>query len=167
MYIRVVFPRIEYRHIYLQTKPRSLHSRTAPVIWHLLFPGWNCAFSAESNAHPEHIDSTCLDRLIRGVIMAITTDQKTFKIFVTNRVAQIYLLVLNCIWSHVSTTENPADPSSRGLLSKALTYFSLHLGWTIISSIFPMLNLLVLRSTLFRNAHWLMVFFFNFLLLIG
>ncbi|XP_022160657.1 uncharacterized protein LOC111026816 [Myzus persicae] len=60
------------------------------------------------------------------VLLWLTTDQKSFKIFVTNRVAKIHLLVPNCVWSHVSTIENPADPSSRGLLPEALISCALH-----------------------------------------
>lgn len=60
------------------------------------------------------------------VLSWLTTDQKFFKIFVTNRIAKIRALLPNCFWSHVSTIENPADPSSRGLLPVALIACSLH-----------------------------------------
>ncbi|CAI6357195.1 unnamed protein product [Macrosiphum euphorbiae] len=60
------------------------------------------------------------------VLSWLTADQKMFKIFVTNRVAKIHTLLPNCKWSHVRTTENPADPSSRGLLPSDLVACTLH-----------------------------------------
>jgi len=60
------------------------------------------------------------------VLSWLTADQKIFKIFVTNRVAKIHTLLPNCNWSHVRTTENPADPSSRGLLPSELVACTLH-----------------------------------------
>lgn len=60
------------------------------------------------------------------VLSWLTADQKVFKIFVTNRIAKIHALIPSCVWSHVSTTENPADPPSRGLLPEALVSCSLH-----------------------------------------
>jgi len=60
------------------------------------------------------------------VLSWLTTDQKMYKIFVTNRVAKIHSLLPDCQWSHVSTTENPADSSSRGLLPDALVACTLH-----------------------------------------
>lgn len=60
------------------------------------------------------------------VLSWLTTDQKFFKIFVTNRVAKIRSLLPDCDWSHVSTMDNPADPSSRGLLPDDLVACSLH-----------------------------------------
>lgn len=54
------------------------------------------------------------------VLSWLTSDQKHFKIFVTNRVAKISQLVPGCSWNYVSTTDNPADPASRGLLSKSM-----------------------------------------------
>ncbi|KAE9523284.1 hypothetical protein AGLY_016232, partial [Aphis glycines] len=60
------------------------------------------------------------------VLSWLTTDQKFFKIFVTNRVAKIRSLLPDCDWSHVSTIDNPADPSSRGLLPDDLVTCSLH-----------------------------------------
>ncbi|XP_015377512.1 PREDICTED: uncharacterized protein LOC107171770 [Diuraphis noxia] len=60
------------------------------------------------------------------VLSWLTTDQKFFKIFVTNRVAKIRSLLPECEWSHVSTMDNPADPSSRGWLPDDLVACSLH-----------------------------------------
>jgi len=54
------------------------------------------------------------------VLSWLTTDQKIFKIFVTNRVAKIHSLLPDCNWSHVPAMDNPADPSSRGLLPEDL-----------------------------------------------
>lgn len=56
----------------------------------------------------------------------LSTDQKFFKVFVTNRVAKIHSLLPDCTWSHVPTMDNPADPSSRGLLPDDLVACSLH-----------------------------------------
>lgn len=53
------------------------------------------------------------------VLSWLTSYQKYFKIFVTNRVAKIHDLFPNCARNHVSTIDNPADPASRGLLPKA------------------------------------------------
>ncbi|XP_022161617.1 uncharacterized protein LOC111027526 [Myzus persicae] len=53
------------------------------------------------------------------VLSWLTSDQKYFKIFITNRVAKIHRLIPDCEWNHVSTTDNPADPASRGLLPRA------------------------------------------------
>jgi len=60
------------------------------------------------------------------VLSWLTTDQKFFKVFVTNRVAKIHSLLPDFTWSHVPTMDNPADPSSRGLLPDDLVACSLH-----------------------------------------
>lgn len=61
------------------------------------------------------------------VLSWLTVDQKIFKIFITNRVVKIHALVPKCKWSHVFTADNPADPSSRGLLPDAVV--SCRLYW--------------------------------------
>ncbi|XP_008178271.1 uncharacterized protein LOC103307771 [Acyrthosiphon pisum] len=53
------------------------------------------------------------------VLSWLTSDQKYFKIFITNRVAKIHRLIPDCEWNHVSTSDNPADPASRGLLPRS------------------------------------------------
>ncbi|XP_025407092.1 uncharacterized protein LOC112681043 [Sipha flava] len=53
------------------------------------------------------------------VLSWLTAPQKTFKIFVTNRIAKIHFLLPDCEWAYVNTKENPADPASRGLLPAA------------------------------------------------
>ncbi|KAF0769852.1 Integrase catalytic domain-containing protein, partial [Aphis craccivora] len=67
------------------------------------------------------ISITCLRAWTDSSIVLswLTSDQKHFKIFITNRIAKIHQLVPDCRWNHVSTAENPADPASRGLLPKA------------------------------------------------
>jgi len=50
------------------------------------------------------------------VLSWLTSDQKYFKIFITNRVAKFHRLIPDCEWNHVSTVDNMADPASRGLL---------------------------------------------------
>jgi len=60
------------------------------------------------------------------VLSWLTSDQKQFKIFVTNRVAQIRQLLPDCTWNYVSTNDNPADPASRGLLPKAMLSSSIY-----------------------------------------
>lgn len=62
------------------------------------------------------------------VLAWLTREQKQFKIFVTNRVAKIHALVPNCEWAHVSTSENPADPASRGMLPRELLSCSKHMS---------------------------------------
>lgn len=59
------------------------------------------------------------------VLAWLTAEQKSFKIFVTNRVAKIQNLLPQCDWAHVDTTENPADPASRGLFPDDLVSCSL------------------------------------------
>lgn len=54
------------------------------------------------------------------ILSWLIADQKLFKIFVTNPVAQIHTFLPTCEWSHVDTAENPADPASRGLLQASL-----------------------------------------------
>lgn len=54
------------------------------------------------------------------VLSWLTREQNQFKVFVTNRVAQIKMLVPECEWAHVGTKDNPADPASRGMLPKDL-----------------------------------------------
>ncbi|XP_060871447.1 uncharacterized protein LOC132945707 [Metopolophium dirhodum] len=60
------------------------------------------------------------------VLSWLTSDQKHFKIFVTNRVAKISQLLPGCMWSYVSTNDNPADPASRGLLPKSMLSSSIY-----------------------------------------
>eukprot|EP00102_Acyrthosiphon_pisum_P021653 XP_016658863.1 PREDICTED: uncharacterized protein LOC103309027 [Acyrthosiphon pisum] len=60
------------------------------------------------------------------VLSWLTSDQKHFKIFVTNRVAKIRQLVPDCSWNYVSTNDNPADPASRGLLPKSMLSLSVY-----------------------------------------
>ncbi|CAI6345551.1 unnamed protein product [Macrosiphum euphorbiae] len=60
------------------------------------------------------------------VLSWLTTDQKQFKIFVTNRVAKIRQLLPDCVWSYVSTLDNPADPASRGLMPKLMLSSSIY-----------------------------------------
>lgn len=51
----------------------------------------------------------------------LSAEQRLFKIFVTNRVAKIKSLIPHCVWAHINTKENPADPASRGILPNELT----------------------------------------------
>ncbi|XP_050423619.1 uncharacterized protein LOC126835225 [Adelges cooleyi] len=60
------------------------------------------------------------------VLSWLKTEPKSFKIFVTNRIAKIHGLLPDCSWEYVSTSENPADPASRGLLPSAMLQCSLH-----------------------------------------
>lgn len=52
------------------------------------------------------------------VLTWLTSSQIQFKVFVTNRLKRIAELVPDCHWHYVSTTQNPADCVSRGLLPK-------------------------------------------------
>jgi hypothetical protein len=56
----------------------------------------------------------------------LTAPQKTFKIFVTNRIAKIHSLLPDCEWAYVNTKENTADPASRGLLPAATVACKIH-----------------------------------------
>jgi len=47
---------------------------------------------------------------------------------VTNRVSKIRELLPNCELAYVGTTNNPADPASRGMLPKELLACSKHLA---------------------------------------
>jgi len=60
------------------------------------------------------------------VLSWLTSDQKHFKVFVTNRVAKISQLLPGCMWNYVSTNDNPADPASRGLLPKSMLSSSIY-----------------------------------------
>lgn len=60
------------------------------------------------------------------VLSWLTSKQKYFKIFVTNRVTRIHELVPDCQWFHVLTLNNAADPASRGLLLSSVAESSLH-----------------------------------------
>ncbi|XP_060873756.1 uncharacterized protein LOC132947470 [Metopolophium dirhodum] len=62
------------------------------------------------------------------VLAWLNGDQKQFKIFVTNRVAKIRSLLPHCEWSHVRSSDNPADPASRGMLPEELLTNRLHLN---------------------------------------
>ncbi|XP_050066571.1 uncharacterized protein LOC126555727, partial [Aphis gossypii] len=62
------------------------------------------------------------------VLAWLNGDQKQFKIFVTNRVSKIHSLLPHCVWSHVRSSENPADPASRGMLPEELITNRLHLN---------------------------------------
>lgn len=61
------------------------------------------------------------------VLAWLTTEQKYFKIFVTNRVAKIKSLLSDCEWAHVASLDNPADPASRGMLPNEMLSCQLHL----------------------------------------
>lgn len=52
------------------------------------------------------------------VLVWLTKEQKYLNIFVTNRVAKIHSLILDCEQIHVRSLDNPADPASRGMLHK-------------------------------------------------
>lgn len=60
------------------------------------------------------------------VLSWLTTHQKTFKIFVSNRIAKIHALLPDCEWFYVNTAENPADLASRVLLPAATVSCKLH-----------------------------------------
>jgi len=60
------------------------------------------------------------------VLSWLTSDQKQFKIFVTNRVAKISQLLPGYVWNYLSTNDNHADPTSRGLLPKSMLSSSIY-----------------------------------------
>lgn len=63
-----------------------------------------------------------------SILLAWLTKEQRFKIFVTYRVAKIQALLPSCEWAHVVSTENPADPASRGMLPNELFSCELHLN---------------------------------------
>ncbi|XP_050428250.1 uncharacterized protein LOC126837900 [Adelges cooleyi] len=78
---------------------------------------------------------TCLDIDISNiyawtdstvVLSWLTVSQKSFKVFVTNRIAKIQQLLPDCKWSYINTTDNPADPASRGLLPHEMVLCDIH-----------------------------------------
>ncbi|KAF0693809.1 Integrase catalytic domain-containing protein [Aphis craccivora] len=56
----------------------------------------------------------------------IVNIQLEFKVFVSNRVHQIRQLIPLCNWAHISTQNNPADCTSRGVSSLALIDLKLY-----------------------------------------
>lgn len=50
----------------------------------------------------------------------IQTPAYRLKTYVSNRVSQIQDLMPTCVWKHVSSQDNPADPASRGLTASNL-----------------------------------------------
>lgn len=60
------------------------------------------------------------------VLSWLASEQKHFKIFVTNRVAKIHQLLPDCVWNYIPTAENPVDPPSRGLMAQAMLLSSIY-----------------------------------------
>jgi len=60
------------------------------------------------------------------VLSWLINPHSLFKIFVSNRVHQVHILLPSCKWGYVRTDDNPADCASRGLQPSALMQFSLY-----------------------------------------
>ncbi|XP_025203838.1 uncharacterized protein LOC112600747 [Melanaphis sacchari] len=60
------------------------------------------------------------------VLSWLVNRHETFKIYVSNRVHRINSLLPGCIWSHVSSADNPADCASRGVLPSELASLTLY-----------------------------------------
>jgi len=60
------------------------------------------------------------------VLSWLVNRYETFKVYVSNRVHRINSLLPGCIWSHVSSADNPADCASRGVLPSELASLTLY-----------------------------------------
>ena len=60
------------------------------------------------------------------VLSWLNAEPKSFKVFVTNRIAKIHMLLPECEWNYVNTSDNPADPASRGLSPQSMLTCCLH-----------------------------------------
>ncbi|KAF0724709.1 Uncharacterized protein FWK35_00038057, partial [Aphis craccivora] len=60
------------------------------------------------------------------VLSWLINPHSLFKIFVSNRVHQVHILLPSCKWGYVRTDDNPADCASRGLQPSALMQFPLY-----------------------------------------
>lgn len=76
-----------------------------------------------------HLEINCITAWCDSTITLawIQTPAYRLKTYVSNRVAQIQDLMPTCIWKHVSSHENAADPASRGLTASHL--FGNELWW--------------------------------------
>ncbi|XP_060861828.1 uncharacterized protein LOC132938840 [Metopolophium dirhodum] len=60
------------------------------------------------------------------VLSWLTVPHTSFKVYVSNRIHQIRTIVPDCKWTHIESTNNPADSASRGVMPSALTKLSLY-----------------------------------------
>lgn len=60
------------------------------------------------------------------VLSWLTVPHESFKVYVSNRIHQIHLLLPNCPWQHIVSAENPADSASRGVTPAALAQLDLY-----------------------------------------
>ncbi|XP_008182033.1 uncharacterized protein LOC103309131 [Acyrthosiphon pisum] len=60
------------------------------------------------------------------VLSWLTVPHTSFKVYVSNRIHQIRTILPDCQWSHIESTNNPADCASRGVMPSELTKLSLY-----------------------------------------
>lgn len=60
------------------------------------------------------------------VLSWLTAPHGSFKVYVSNRVHQISVLLPTCRWLHVESAQNPADCASRGVMPSKLVDLSLY-----------------------------------------
>lgn len=60
------------------------------------------------------------------VLNWLSAPHESFKVFVSNRIHQINVLLPGCKWNHIRTEDNPADCASRGLNPRELLHNSLY-----------------------------------------
>ncbi|CAI6358506.1 unnamed protein product [Macrosiphum euphorbiae] len=60
------------------------------------------------------------------VLSWLMVPHTSFKVYVSNRIHQIRTIVPDCKWSHIESTNNPADCASRGVMPSELTKLSLY-----------------------------------------
>jgi len=60
------------------------------------------------------------------VLSWLTVPHESFKIYVSNRIHQIHVLLPQCPWQHIVSAENPADCASRGVTPAALAQLDLY-----------------------------------------
>lgn len=56
----------------------------------------------------------------RIVLHWIKSKSNVWKVFVSNRIAEIQRLTKDCTWRHVPSEQNPADPISRGMIASQI-----------------------------------------------
>lgn len=60
------------------------------------------------------------------VLSWLTVPHTSFKVYVSNRIHQIRTILPDCQWSHIESTNNPADCASREVMPSELTKLSLY-----------------------------------------
>uniref|UniRef100_A0A2S2PC01 Integrase catalytic domain-containing protein n=1 Tax=Schizaphis graminum TaxID=13262 RepID=A0A2S2PC01_SCHGA len=91
----------------------------------LLLARWLGRIKRILDPHLKIIGTYCwTDSMI--VLSWLTVPHTSFKVYVSNRIHQIRTIVPDCKWSHIESTNNPADCASRGVMPSELTKLSLY-----------------------------------------